>query len=130
MSVSNNEKAQQIRILLVDDEAGFVDVLAKRLGKRNFEVSTVYSGSEAVQLLRRSDFDIAVVDLKMEGMDGLEVLKVFKVMAPELPVIILTGHGGVSSAEEGARLGASDYISKPYDFERLVEKIRSFSEKE
>jgi len=125
MEVNSNKKADSIRILLVDDEQGFVDVLAKRLSRRKFDTSVAYNGSEAVQLLRRKDFDIAVLDLKMEGMDGLEVLKIFKVMAPELPVIILTGHGCFSSAEEGIKIGAADYISKPYDFEQLVEKVRS-----
>ena len=125
MEVNSNKKADSIRILLVDDEQGFVDVLAKRLSRRKFDASVAYNGSEAVQLLRRKDFDIAVLDLKMEGMDGLEVLKIFKVMTPELPVIILTGHGCFSSAEEGIKIGAADYISKPYDFEQLVEKVRS-----
>ncbi len=123
----NNDR---IRVLLVDDEEGFVDVLAKRLARRKFEAVTAYNGTEAVQTLRHAEFDIAVLDLKMEGMDGIEVLKIFKVMAPDLPVIILTGHGSLSSAEEGLKAGATDYISKPYEFEKLVEKIRHITEKE
>ncbi len=130
MHGENSQTIDRTRILLVDDEAGFVDVMAKRLRKRGFEVTAAYSGSEAVQIMRREDFDIVVLDLKMEGMDGLEVLKIFKVMAPELPVIILTGHGCLSSAEEGTKIGAVDYISKPYDFEKLVGRIRSITEKE
>ena len=130
MEVNNNENKKLIRILLVDDEEGFVDVLAKRLSRRKFDVTTAYSGGEAIQVLRRADFDIAVLDLKMEGMDGLEVLKIFKVMAPDLPVIILTGHGCLSSAEEGLKIGAADYISKPYDFDKLVEKVRLITRKE
>jgi DNA-binding response OmpR family regulator len=125
---STNKKT--VRILLVDDEEGFVDVLAKRLSRRNFTAATAYDGGQAVRLLRRADFDIAVLDLKMEGMDGLEVLKIFKVMAPDLPVVILTGHGCLSSAEEGLRSGAADYISKPYDFNELVKKIRALARKE
>lgn len=130
MAGENTRTIDSTRILLVDDEAGFVDVMAKRLEKRGFEVAAAYSGNEAVQVMRRADFDIVVLDLKMEGMDGLEVLRIFKVMAPELPVIILTGHGCLSSAEEGLKMGAADYISKPYDFEKLVEKIRSIAERE
>lgn len=129
MAGENTQIIDRTRVLLVDDEAGFVDVMAKRLQKRGFEVAAAYSGNEAVQIMRRADFDIVVLDLKMEGMDGLEVLRIFKVMAPELPVIILTGHGSLSSAEEGIQMGAADYISKPYDFEMLVEKIRSITEK-
>jgi DNA-binding NtrC family response regulator len=129
MSGNTTTKDPPVRILLVDDEAGFVDVLVKRLVRRGFEAGAAYSGDEAVRMLRHKEFDIAVLDLKMEGMDGLEVLKIFKVMAPELPVIILTGHGCLSSAEEGIRIGAADYISKPYDFDMLVEKIRSITKK-
>jgi len=130
MEVNNTENKTPIRILLVDDERGFVDVLAKRLARRNFAATAVYDGSEAVQVLRREDFDIVVLDLKMEGMDGLEVLRIFKVMAPGLPVIILTGHGCLTSAEEGIKIGAADYISKPYDFDLLVKKVRSIVGKE
>ena len=130
MAGNNIEKSDRIRVLLVDDEEGFVDVLAKRLSRRNFEATAAYNGTEAVQILRRTDFDIAVLDLKMEGMNGIEVLKIFKIMAPDLPVIILTGHGSLSSAEEGLKAGATDYISKPYEFEKLVEKILSITEKE
>jgi len=130
MAVNNPKKGDRSRVLLVDDEEGFVDVLAKRLSRRNFEVTAAYNGTEAVQILRRTDFDIAVLDLKMEGMDGIEVLKIFKIMAPDLPVIILTGHGSLSSAEEGLKAGATDYISKPYEFEKLVEKILCITGKE
>lgn len=124
------ERSDRIRILLVDDEEGFVNVLAKRLSRRHFKTTIAYNGKEAVQILRRSDFDIAVLDLKMEGMDGIEVMKIFKIMAPDLPVIILTGHGSLSSAEEGLKAGATDYISKPYEFEKLMEKIRYITKKE
>ena len=69
-----------IRLLLVDDEEGFVEVLAKRMSRRNMEVTVATSGLEAIQALRAQDFDVAVVDFKMEDMDGLEVLKIFKKM--------------------------------------------------
>jgi DNA-binding response OmpR family regulator len=113
------------RILLVDDEAGFVQVLAKRLGRRGFEVLTACSGAEAIHTLRSHEVDLAVVDFKMEGLNGIEVLKVFKMMAPELPVMILTGHGSQTAAREGYRCGAADYLSKPYRFEELLAKIQS-----
>lgn len=113
-----------IRMLLVDDEEAFVNVLTKRLAKRQVAVTPAYNGTEALQRLRHHDFDVAVLDLKMEGMDGIEVLKIFQKMAPELPVIMLTGHGCQISAREGLELGAFDYLSKPYDFEDLLLKIR------
>jgi DNA-binding NtrC family response regulator len=81
-------------------------------------------GSTAIQSLRRQDFDIAVVDLKMEDMDGIEVLKIFKKMVPEMPIIILTGHGSDRAVKEGMTYGAYDYLMKPCDIEDLLEKIR------
>lgn len=113
-----------ISLLLVDDEEGYVQVLAKRLGKRNIRVTSALSGSEGIQKLRREDYDVAVLDLKMEDMDGIEVLRVFKRMVPEMPVIMLTGHGSEKAAREGLELGAFDYLTKPCYLEELVGKIR------
>jgi len=114
----------QIRLLLVDDEVGFVEVLSKRITRRGMTVTAASSGSEAIQALRRSDFDVAVLDLKMEDMDGIEVLKIFKKMAPVMPVIMLTGHGSENSAREGIKFGAFDYLTKPYELEDLIRKIK------
>jgi DNA-binding response OmpR family regulator len=130
MNRINEDKIDHIRILLVDDEEGFVSILSKRMSRRKFDVTAANSGAEAIKILRDKDFDIALLDLKMEGLDGIEVLKVFKMMAPELPVIILTGHGAETAATEGEKYGAADYICKPYDFEQLVKKIRSTLKRE
>lgn len=110
-------------VLLVDDEEGFVEVMTKRLQRRNVNVTSVLSGKEGVRALRDRSFDIAVLDLKMEDMDGIEVLKIFKIMAPEMPVIILTGHGSEEAARDGLALGAADYLMKPCDLDELLEKI-------
>lgn len=118
-----------INLLLVDDEEGYVQVLAKRLGKRNIRVTPALCGSEGIQKLRREDFDVAVLDLKMEDMDGIEVLRVFKRMVPSMPVIMLTGHGSEKAAREGLELGAFDYLTKPCDLEELVRKIREACKK-
>ena len=114
----------RIRLLLVDDEEGYVKVLANRMGRRNIDVTKALSGTEGIQALRKEDFDVAVVDLKMEDMDGIEVLKVFKKMVPAMPVIVLTGHGSEKAAKDGIESGAFDYLIKPCDLEELVEKIR------
>jgi DNA-binding NtrC family response regulator len=119
-----DQQPRRIRLLLVDDEAKYVNVLSRRMGKRGIQVSTALSGSQALQALRRQDFDVAVVDLKMEDMDGIEVLKIFKRMDPDLPVIIITGHGSEQSAREGLALGAFDYLAKPCELEELIDKIR------
>ena len=119
-----NGKAR-IRLLLVDDEVGYLEVLSKRLGKRNLDVTTANSGQQAIQLLRRNDFDVAVVDLKMTDMDGIDVLQVFKKMDPDLSVIILTGHGSEQAAREGIEKGAFDYLTKPCDLESLLDIIQA-----
>jgi DNA-binding response OmpR family regulator len=122
---SERDQGERIRLLLVDDEEGYVKVLAKRMTRRNMEVMTALSGSEGIQRLRKQDFDVAILDLKMEDMDGIEVLRVFKKMVPDMPVIMLTGHGTEKAAREGLDLGAFDYLTKPCDLEELVEKIRA-----
>ena len=116
---------RSIRLLLVDDEAAFVDTLANRLKKRKFKVSRAYSGEGGIRLLKKTEYDVAVIDLKMESLNGLDVLKVFRKTAPDLPVIILTGHGWEKSAEESLAYGAFDYLLKPYEFEDLLTKIKS-----
>jgi DNA-binding response OmpR family regulator len=116
---------QPLRLLLVDDEPGYLEVLEKRLTRRGVSVAPAGSGSEAIQALRARDFDVAVVDLKMEDMDGIEVLKVLKKMEPRLEVIILTGHGSEQAAREGLELGAFDYLTKPCELESLLERVRA-----
>ncbi|MCD4715304.1 MAG: response regulator [Desulfobacterales bacterium] len=124
-------KDGNIKVLLVDDEVGFADILAKRLNKRNMDVTPVYTGTEAVQIIRKQDFDVAVLDLKMEDMDGIEVLKIFKKAYPEMAVIMLTGHGSEQAAKEGIEFGAFDYLTKPCELEDLLAKIReAYSKKE
>jgi DNA-binding NtrC family response regulator len=121
---SEQDLGKVTKLLLVDDEQGYVTVLAKRLSKRNFFVKIALSGAEATRILRNESFDLAVLDFKMEDMDGIEVLKVFKVMEPKMPVIILTGHGSETAAREGIELGAFDYLLKPCELSDLVQRIR------
>jgi DNA-binding response OmpR family regulator len=118
-----------IRLLLVDDERAFVDVLANRLRRRNIDVTKTYSGAEAIQALRGQDYDVAVLDLKMEDMDGIEVLKIFKKMLPDMMVIMLTGHGSERAARAGLDRGAFDYLTKPCEFDELLAKIRHAAER-
>ncbi len=121
---SQNINGEKIKVLLVDDEINFVDVLFKRLNKRNIDVTKTYSGTESIKALRKVDFDVAVLDLKMEDMDGLEVLKIFKNMYSKMEVIILTGHESEQTAREGMKYGAFAYLTKPCDFEELIDTIR------
>ncbi len=113
------------KILLVDDEVPFVDTMVKRLSKRDFEIYTAYSGQEALdQLDKHHDIDIAVLDVKMPGMDGIATLKEIKSRFPLVEVIMLTGHGTVESAIDGMKLGAFDYLMKPAEIDDLVEKVK------
>ena len=125
MTAENSKPDQDVlRLLIVDDEEGYSRILSKRLERRNIQVCSALSGAEAIRLLRGREFDVAVLDLKMEDMDGIEVLKIFKKMDPDMPVIMLTGHGSEDAMREGAALGAFDYLSKPCDLSALLEKIR------
>jgi DNA-binding response OmpR family regulator len=125
MGGKNSVRANHIKILLIDDEVAYVNVLFNRLSKRNFYVTKAFSGTEAIQILRRQDFDIAVLDLKMEDMDGIEVLKILKKMDPQLAVIMLTGHGSAQAAREGIEHGAFDYLTKPCELDKLIAKIHN-----
>ncbi len=123
MCALERAKTGRVTLLLVDDEVGYADVLAKRLSKRGIEVTVAHSGSEAIQKLRRQDFEVTVLDLKMEDMDGIEVLKIFKKIDPAMKVIMLTGHGSEEAAREALSLGAFDYLTKPCDLEELIAKV-------
>jgi DNA-binding NtrC family response regulator len=113
----------KIRVLLVDDEREFVDLLAERLEARDFEVVTAGSGPEAVEKMRMGETDVVVLDVLMPGMDGLETLKELKKLQPIVEVIMLTGNATVPTAVEGMKLGAFDYLMKPTETKDLVEKI-------
>jgi DNA-binding NtrC family response regulator len=114
---------ETIRLLLVDDEEDFRTTLASRLKKRDIDVTDVGSGNEAIELIREKSFDVAVLDIKMPGMDGIETLRHLKKIAPLVEVILLTGHGSVEAGIEGMRLGAYDYLMKPYNVKDLLLKV-------
>jgi DNA-binding NtrC family response regulator len=117
------------RVLVVDDEADFLKTLVNRLRKRNLEVSGVASGEKALGLLDKEAFDVVILDVKMPGMDGVEVLREMKRKWPLMEVIMLTGHVSVESGIEGMKRGAFDYIMKPMDIDALVDKMRKAFEK-
>lgn len=112
-----------IRLLLVDDEEDFRTTLSSRLKKRKLDVTGAQSGNEAVELVRQAPFDVAVVDVKMPGIDGIETLRQIKQISPLTEVIMLTGHASVESGIEGMKLGAYDYLMKPCDIDELMLKV-------
>ncbi|MEW6237056.1 MAG: response regulator [Candidatus Omnitrophota bacterium] len=112
--------SKAIRLLLVDDETKFLHTLAKRLEMRGFEVHQAENGRLAIEAARQNRFDLALLDLKMSGMWGDEVLKILKKEQKDLEIVILTGHGSQGFAEECARLGAFRYLPKPFELEELL----------
>ena len=114
----------KIKLLIVDDEKQFGDVLSKRLQLQGFEVATVFNGEEAVQMVQKRDFDVVILDVLMPGKSGIDTLKEIKKINPLIHIIMLTGHARIDTAIEGMELGAYDYLIKPTEIEELVEKIR------
>jgi DNA-binding NtrC family response regulator len=114
----------KIRLLIVDDEEKFLESIAKRLEMRDFDVRTATRGEQAIEIARREKFDLALLDLKMPGMDGKQVLEILKKEHKHIEVIILTGHGSVDSAVDCTKLGAFGYLPKPYELEKLLETLQ------
>lgn len=115
---------KSIKLLIVDDETRFLQAIAQRLSKRGFDVRTAENGEEAITLARSEKFDIALLDLRMPGMDGGEVLRILKEEHDFLEAIILTGHGSLESAVELTKLGAFSYLPKPYELDKLIQVLK------
>ena len=113
-----------LRLLLVDDEVEFLEPMAARLRRRQLACTIAQSGAEALQALAREPFDCAVVDAKMPGMDGVELLRRIRRDYPEVAVILLTGHASVDLGVQGLELGAFDYLMKPVDLDELLDTVR------
>jgi DNA-binding NtrC family response regulator len=117
------------RILLVDDEKDFVEMLSMRLTESGEQVTVAYSGQECLEKLARTAVDVVILDIKMPGMDGIQTLREIKGMFPLVEVILLTGHGTTDTAVKGMKLGAFDYLLKPADFEDLSAKLEGAKKK-
>jgi len=110
-------------ILVVDDEESIRTVLRLDLEQLNYGVDEAGSGKEALEILKNIHYDLMITDLKMEGMNGQELMQKVKKIRPELMVIMLTGYASLDSAIGALRLGASDYLRKPYDKSELIIRI-------
>ena len=119
----------EIRVMLVDDEVEFLESMKRILQRRNMIITVAESGEKALNLLRKSIVDIAVVDVKMPVMDGLELLRKIKEDFPSVEVILLTGHPTVEAALKGIKLGANEYLKKPPDIDELITTIRRLFQK-
>ncbi|MFA4915808.1 MAG: response regulator [Syntrophales bacterium] len=112
------------KVLLVDDEKDFLEIMVERMSARGMEVTTATSALGAIKLIENQPYDVIILDLMMPEMDGLEALKVIKEKRPDSEIILLTGHATVEKGIEAMKLGAMDLIEKPADLKALTEKIK------
>ena len=110
-------------ILLVDDEEQFLKVLSQRLEGRGMKVDTSATGEDALDKVKDKTFDAIVLDLAMPGMSGMEALKRIRSENPDVQIIMLTGHGSVEKGVEAIKAGAVDFLEKPADLNKIMEKI-------
>jgi DNA-binding NtrC family response regulator len=115
---------QEFKVLMVDDEEDFVKTLAERMQMRDLSPDVALNGEQALEQVQRDVPDVMVLDLKMPGIDGMEVLRRVRKAYPQVQVIILTGHGSEKDEAEARRLGAFAYLQKPVDMEKLVKTLR------
>ena len=112
------------KVLLVDDEPEFVQVLSQRMESRGVGVDTAASGREALEKVRGKSYDAIILDLAMPEMDGIETLKRLLEDNPDLQVILLTGYATLQKGVEAIKVGAMDFLEKPAEIQELMEKIR------
>jgi DNA-binding NtrC family response regulator len=124
MRLQENDSGNKSGILIVDDEAVIREGMRRILAGVGHHVETSSSGRTAIEKIQEQDFDVVITDLKMPGMDGIEVLKTIKILQPEVPVIIITGYSTVDTAVEAMKNGAFDYIAKPFTSELIIEKVQ------
>jgi DNA-binding NtrC family response regulator len=113
----------KIRVLLIDDEKDYINSLSKQLTVRNYDVTAVYNGDEALNMIQKSSFDVIILDVSMPGKDGIETLRLIKKIDQLVQVIMLTGNVTVEKAIAGMKIGAYDFLMKPIRIDDLVNKI-------
>jgi len=115
---------EKIKILLVDDEKEFVETLSERIRMRDQKSDVALNGEEALKRMDDDLPDVVVLDLKMPGIDGMEVLRRIRKAYPNVQVIMLTGHGSDKDEKEARKLGAFEYLQKPVEIDTLMKKIK------
>ncbi len=115
---------KKIKLLLVDDEENFVNTLAERMKMRDVPSKVVFNGEQALEAVQTEAPDVMVLDLRMPGIDGMDVLRKVRKSHPHVQVIILTGHGTDLDEEEAKKLGAFHYHKKPIDIDELLSTVK------
>lgn len=118
----------QYSVLIVDDEEEFREMTVKRLSKRDLACESAANGTLALEMLAAKNYDVILLDIKMPGRDGIEILREIKKITPLTEVVMLTGHASVESGINGIKYGAFDYLMKPIDLELLFEKLNAANE--
>src|SRR5579863_3127990 len=116
-------------VLVVDDEARVRDLCAEVLGSLGFEIATADSGSSALPILKTGRIDVVLTDVQMPGMGGIELLKTVREDHPSIDVLVMTGYGTIPQAVEAVKLGAYDYITKPFQVQELKRLFTQLGEK-
>ncbi|RLB00935.1 MAG: sigma-54-dependent Fis family transcriptional regulator [Deltaproteobacteria bacterium] len=118
------------KVLVVDDEVGIRESIKRILGRQGFDVITASNGEDAFKIIRKQDIDLLITDIRMAGMDGVDLLKVCKSVSPTTEVIMITGYASVDTAVETMKLGAYDYITKPFKKAELLKAVNKAIEKQ
>jgi CheY-like chemotaxis protein len=113
------------KVLIVDDEKDFLDIMAERMEARGMNVTTTTSGEDALEMVLKESYDAVIMDLMMPEMDGFKALKLFKESRPDVPIILLTANVPEEKCLEAIKLGAMDVIEKPADLNLLTQKIEA-----
>ena len=113
------------KVLLVDDEKDFLDIMAERMGARGMDISTTTSAENALEMIQTESYDVVIMDFLMPEMDGFRALKLFKETRPDVQIILLTANVPEEKCIEAIKLGAMDVIEKPADLNLLTQKIEA-----
>jgi DNA-binding response OmpR family regulator len=112
------------KVLIVDDEKDFLDIIAERISARGMDVSTASSAEAALNMVEEESYDVVIMDFMMPALDGFKALKLMKAKRPEVQIILLTGNVPDEKHMEARELGALDVIEKPPDLQDLIKKIK------
>jgi len=115
-----------MKVILVDDEQKFINMLAKRLALRGIQADAVFSGNDAIKKISNTAYDVAVLDIKMPGISGIQLKRRLSTLNPGLKFIFVTGHGAVSESDEDL-IEKDSYLSKPLNIEILIKRIKELA---
>lgn len=114
---------EKVKLLLIDDEEELIFTLAERLMLRGFEADAVTNPADAIKLIEKKVYDLAIIDIKLPGINGIELMKIIREIIPNIKIILLTGHGTPEEGKKAKLDGASEYLIKPININELIGNI-------